>query len=72
MVGLLGCEGMLLTHVQLAIHQYPQVFFDRATLNPFIPQLVLVVRVASTQVQDLAFELVKPHEVHLGPLLKPV
>jgi len=24
-------------------------------LNPFIPQLVLVMRVASTQVQDLAF-----------------
>jgi len=41
-------------------------------LNPFIPQFVLVVRVASTQVQDLAFGFVEPHEVHLGPLLKAV
>jgi len=41
-------------------------------LNPFIPQLVLVVRVASTQMQDLTFGFVEPHEIHLGPLLKPV
>ena len=28
--------------------------------------------VASTQVQDLAFGFVEPHEVHLGSLAKPV
>ena len=49
-VGFLGCEGTSLAHVQPAIHQYPQVFFCRAAFNPFISQLVLVVRVASTQV----------------------
>ena len=62
----------MLAHVQLAIHQNSQVFFGRAVLNPFIPQLVLVVRVSSTQIQDLALGIVERHEVHLGPLLKPV
>ena len=32
-VGFLGCEGTLLAHVQLAIHQNPQVFFSRAVLK---------------------------------------
>jgi len=60
---LLGCEGTLLAHIQLPILQSPRVFFGRAALNPFIPQLVLVMRVASTQVQDLAFGFVEAHEV---------
>jgi len=60
-VGFLGCKGALLAHVQLAIQQYPQVFFGRDALNPFIPQLVSVVRVALTHVQDLAFGFVEPH-----------
>lgn len=34
MVGFLSCEGKLLAHVHLAIHQYPQVLFGRAVLNP--------------------------------------
>ncbi|KAK4819021.1 hypothetical protein QYF61_024137 [Mycteria americana] len=62
MVGLLGCEHTLLAHVQLFIHQYPQVLFCRAALNPFIPH----------PVQDLALGLVEPHEVHMGPLLQLV
>ena len=69
MVGFLGCKGTLLLHVQPAIHQYPQVF-GRAACNPFIPQFVLVVRIALTQVQDLALRFIEPHEVHLGPLFK--
>ena len=72
MVGLLGCKGTWLAHVLLAIHKYPHVFFGRAALNPFISQLVLAVRFASTQVQDLASECVEPHEVHWVLLLKPV
>ena len=47
-VGFLGCKGTLLAHVQLPIHQYPQVFFGRAALNPFIPQFLLVMGVPST------------------------
>ncbi|KAK4811561.1 hypothetical protein QYF61_016020, partial [Mycteria americana] len=38
MVGFLGRERTLSAHVQLFIHQYPQVFLCRAALNPFIPQ----------------------------------
>lgn len=40
-------------------------------LPPCIPQLVLIVEFALTQVQDLACGFVELHEVHLGPLLKP-
>ena len=43
----------LLAHIQLPIPQYPQVFFSRAALNPFIPQLVLIAEVTMTQVQTL-------------------
>ena len=43
-----------------------------AVLHPSIHQLVLIVGVAMAQVQDLALGFVEPHEVHLGPLLKPV
>ena len=59
-------------HVQLFIHQYPQVLLGRAALNPFIPQPVLIPGLAATQVQDLALDLVEPHEVHVGPLLELV
>jgi len=53
-VGLLGCRHPFLVHVQLFIHQYPQVLLSRVALNPFIPQPVLILEVALTQVQDLA------------------
>jgi len=71
-VGFLGCECTLVAHVQLFIHQYPQVLLSRVGLDPFIPQPVLIVGVVLTQVQDLALGLVEPHEVHTGPLLKLV
>ncbi|KAK4810201.1 hypothetical protein QYF61_011795 [Mycteria americana] len=72
MVGFLGCECTLLAHVQLFIHQYPQVLLCRAALNPFIPQPLLIPGLAPTKLQDLALGLVEPHEVHTGPLLKIV
>ena len=71
-VGFRGCEGTLLAHIQLAIHQYSQILFSRAVLNPYLSQFVLVVWVAMTQVQDLTLGFAELHEVHLGPLLKPV
>ncbi|KAK4815374.1 hypothetical protein QYF61_001362 [Mycteria americana] len=71
-VGFLGCECTLPAHVQLFIHQYPQVLLGRAALNPFIPQPVLIPEVAQIHVQDLALGLVEPHEVHMGPLLELV
>jgi len=69
MVGFQGCEGTLLAHVQLPIHQYLQVFFGRAALNPVISQLIPAMGIASTQVHDLALGFVVLREVHLGPLL---
>ncbi|KAK4806069.1 hypothetical protein QYF61_010278 [Mycteria americana] len=50
MVGLLGCERTLSAHVQLFVHQYPQVLFCRAALDHIIPQPVLKPRIAPTQV----------------------
>ncbi|KAK4824458.1 LOW QUALITY PROTEIN: hypothetical protein QYF61_015836 [Mycteria americana] len=49
-VGLLGCQRTLLAHVQLFVHQYPQVLFRRAALDHIIPQPVLILGVALTQV----------------------
>ena len=40
-VGFLGCEVTLLAHVQLHIHQHPQVFYSRAALNFSSPNLYL-------------------------------
>jgi len=71
-VGLLGCERTLLAHVQLFIHQYPQVLLSRAALNPFIPQSLLIAGFAPIEMQDAALGLVEPHEVHMGPLLQLV
>ncbi|KAK4832535.1 hypothetical protein QYF61_023867 [Mycteria americana] len=71
-IGFLGCKCTLLAHVQFFIHQYPQGLLPRAALNPFIPHSVLILGIALTQVQNLALGLVELHEVHRGPLLKPV
>ena len=70
MVGLLGCEHTWPAHVQVFIHQYPQVLLCRAALNPFIPPFVLIAGVASTHVQDFAPGLVEFHEVLARPLLE--
>jgi len=59
--GLLGCERTLVDHVQLFIHQYPQVLLGRAALHPFIPQPVWIAGAALTQLQDLALGLAEPH-----------
>jgi len=71
-VGLLASKHTLPAHVQLLNHQYPLLLLSRVALNPLIPQPVLIAGVALTQVQDLALDLVEPHEVHMGPLLKLV
>jgi len=72
MVSLPGCECTLLAHVQLFIHQYPQVFIFRAALNLFSAQPVFVLGIAPTHVQDLAHGLVEPHDSCTGPPFKPV
>jgi len=51
MVGLLGCEQTLLGHAQLFINQQHQALLSRAALNPFIPQPILILGIAPTEVQ---------------------
>jgi len=72
MVGLLSSERTLSAQVQLFIHLYPQVLLLRASLNPFIPQPVLIPGFALTQVQDLALGLVESYEINTGLLLELV
>jgi len=71
-VGLLGHLGILFAHVQLAVSQHPKVLFCRASFQPLLPQPVVLHGVVVTQVQDLAFGLVEPHTVALGPSIQPV
>lgn len=71
-VGFLGYDSTLLAPIQLAIHMYYQVIFSRDVLHPYIPQLVLIVDVATTRVQDLVLGFVESCDAHLGPLLRPV
>ena len=47
-------------------------FLVRVVLYAFVPYLVLIVKVVTTQVQDLALEFIEPQEILLGSLLKPV
>ena len=69
-ISLLGCSDTRLAHVQVFVHQDPQVHV--AALNASFSQSVLTSRIASTQVQHLALGLVHPHLVHVGVLFKPV
>jgi len=71
-VGFLGCKYTLPAHVELLIHQYPQVLLLRAALEPLSSQPLFVFEVAPTHVQDLALGLVELHVVHAGPPLQPV
>jgi len=82
-VGFLGCKGTLLAHVQLDIlqldiHQlaiHPEVHFGRTAIYPFVSQLVLIVGVATTQVQDLALGFLEPLRftwAHSSSLSRPL
>jgi len=59
-------------HVQLFIHQHPQVLLSRPALNPSGPQHVFIPGAVFTQVQDPAFGRVEPHGLRTGSLLQPV
>lgn len=67
-----GCKWTLLAHVQLYVHQEPQVLLCRTALKEFFCQSVHISRIALTRVQHLALSRVEPHLVHVGPLFKPV
>jgi len=60
-VGLLGCKCILLVHVQVFVHQNPQVLLYRAALNEFFSQSLYISEIALTQVKHPALGLVEPH-----------
>ena len=60
-VHLLSCKCTLLAHVELFVHQNPQVLLCRAALNVFSTQSVHISGIAPAQVQQLAVRLIEPH-----------
>lgn len=56
--GLLGCEHMVLTHVQLFIHENPQVFLGMSVLNESFFLSVFMSGIAIIQAQHLPLGLV--------------
>jgi len=71
-VDLLGHWGTLLAYVQLAVDQHPKVLCSQAAFQPLLPKPVVLHAVVVTKVQDLAFGLVEPRTVGLGPSIQPV
>lgn len=57
-----GCQGTLLTHIQLATYLNNQMSFFGASLQSLIHQLQIT-RITLSQVEDLALALVKFHAV---------
>ncbi|RMC06715.1 hypothetical protein DUI87_16159 [Hirundo rustica rustica] len=68
MFGFLG-KCTWLGHVQTLIHQHPQVLFRWPALDLSVPQPVLILEVALTQMPLLALGLGNLHEIPVGPLL---
>jgi len=66
-VGFLGCEHAFAAHIQ------PMSTSKSFLAGPLsIPSSPSLYWISSTHVQDLTLDLVEPHEVHVGPLLKLV
>ena len=66
-----GCQGALLTHIQLAINPNPHISFRRAALKALIPQFVHITRIIPFQLQNLALACIKFHTVANCPALYP-
>ncbi|KAJ7421825.1 hypothetical protein WISP_41065 [Willisornis vidua] len=58
----------LLTHIQLAIDQDPQVTFRDAALQPLVPQAVRTSKFAPSQVQNMVLVLVNLDMVDLSSI----
>ncbi|KAK4811354.1 LOW QUALITY PROTEIN: hypothetical protein QYF61_027583 [Mycteria americana] len=65
-------QGTLLTHIEPAVNQHPQVPFCRAALQPLLSQSILVSSVTPSQVQNLAFVLIKFHAIDDCPMLQSI
>jgi len=68
-VGSSGCQGTLLTHIQLAIDPTPHISFCGAVLQPLISQFVCITSITLSQVQNMALALVQFHTVGDCPAL---
>ncbi|KAK4806807.1 hypothetical protein QYF61_005603 [Mycteria americana] len=68
----LGCQGTLLTHIEPAVNQHPQIPFCRAALQPLLSQFILVPGITPCQVQNPAFGLVKFHAIDDCPMLQSI
>jgi len=72
-VGFLGCKHTLPAHVELLIHQYPQVLLVRAAFEPLSTQSVLVFGIAPTKSDSCGFwlgnDFLYPTKTVGGPLL---
>ena len=58
-VGPSGCQGTLLSHIQLVVNLKPQIPFCRVDIGLLVPQSLCIARVASSQVWNLAIVLVE-------------
>lgn len=61
-------KGTCLAHVQLVVHQKPQVLCS-AAFQPVSTQPLLVIDIISLQMQDLVFPFAELHEIPFGPFL---
>ena len=52
-----GCQGTLLAHAELSVHQHPQTPFRRAALQSLLSLFMLVLGVPPSKVQKLSFVL---------------
>jgi len=69
-VGLLGCNCTFPAHARFFIHPYHQVLLGKGC-SPSLHLPACIDRgIVHTHVQDLALDLVEPHEVHTDPLLE--
>lgn len=58
-------------HIEFLVHQHPQDFVHRATLNPFPAHPVFVPGIAPALVQDIVVDLVELQEVLVDLSLQP-
>lgn len=63
-----GCQGSLLTPIELTVNQHPQIPFYRAVLQLLLSQFILVPGISPFQVQNLALGLLKFHAIDNCPM----
>ena len=65
-------QSTLLNSIEPVVNQHLQIPFCRAALQPLLSRFVLVPGVTPTQMQNLAFGLVKFHAINHCPVLQSI